>query len=86
MARKGDVGPYASWNIYLATGRQNLRDYIDREQQISRKEIAACIEHVNSFVGPRLPYEMLMERKCGENESETRARKKAKKSLAKYPS
>lgn len=27
MARKGDVGPYAPWNVYITTLADNVRDY-----------------------------------------------------------
>ena len=35
MARRGDVGPYAAWNIYICPNSQNIKDY-----HVLRKERA----------------------------------------------
>jgi hypothetical protein len=40
MARHGDVGPYAPWNVYMTTNRQNVRDfYANQRTQRFKKEI-----------------------------------------------
>lgn len=83
MARKGDQGPYALGNVYLATTAQNRRDYqynpvakgVTKQTRADRfkAEILEMAEQVRAFVGPRLPYELFIARRVGLLESETRS-------------
>jgi hypothetical protein len=83
MARKGDQGPYALDNVYLATTAQNRRDYqynpvakdINKQSRKEKlhAELREMAAQVMAFVGPRLPYELFMARRNGLLESETRS-------------
>lgn len=38
MGRTGDAGPYAKWNVYICTNRQNRKDlHINKPEQVQYK-------------------------------------------------
>lgn len=53
MARKGDTGPYAKGNIYLATNRQNMVDAVVNAR--SRYQDLAPLERATSKAEPVEP-------------------------------
>lgn len=66
MARKGDVGPYAKGNVYIATQRENKRDYATSEKKkrdlVALKErrkqkLMDIIKEVESLPPPQYSYE-----------------------------
>lgn len=40
MARRGDIGPYAPWNVYKATNAQNIRDYYEHSHSVRERREA----------------------------------------------
>lgn len=44
MCRRGDIGPYAPWNVFIGTAKQNKRDGIAATARAAAKNIPVTMD------------------------------------------